>query len=310
MQVNEQIFKELIKRGYSLNGKTRVWDVSDSKLWYLTPELSKGFVRLFEYEPYRKMVIDTELDLLRNNADYIAMKFGTKKFNLVGLGCGTGLKASELVKHFPKNVNIRYCPVDINSYFVEKASEVLKKDERVKDVRPFISDFRDFYSTIGELRTADYQKNMILLLGETLSHYDINDLLYSISEAMLPGDFLIIGNGYRVGERFVDLDKYKNPLFNKWFINIMKGLGFMEDEVKYGVRFANNRLEGYYKIIADKNVSSGKNKVDFKEDDEVVVAVQYKFYLEELKKFCKMYFSDVDVVADEKKEYCLLICKK
>jgi len=38
MKINDLIFKELIKRGYELEGKTRVWDVADSKLWYLTPE--------------------------------------------------------------------------------------------------------------------------------------------------------------------------------------------------------------------------------------------------------------------------------
>lgn len=310
MQVNDLIFKELIKRGYSLDGKTKVWDVSDSKLWYLTPELSKGFLNLFHYEPYRKMVIDTELNLIKGNAELIAMKFGKNKFNLIDLGCGIGTKAEELVKNFPKNLDIRYCPVDINSYFVDNAVELVKKDSRIKSVKPFVSDFRDIFSAIGALRTATYQKNLILLLGETLSHYDINDLLYGISGAMLPGDFLVIGNGYRVGKKFVNIDKYKDSLFNKWFVNIMKGLGFVEDEVKYKVRFANDRLEAYYKIIADKKVYYAGNTADFKEGDEVIVATQYKFYLDELKKFCKMYFSDVNVIADEKKEYCLLVCKK
>ena len=38
-KINDLIFKELIKRGYSLEGNTRIWNIADSKLWYLTPDL-------------------------------------------------------------------------------------------------------------------------------------------------------------------------------------------------------------------------------------------------------------------------------
>jgi hypothetical protein len=92
MLVNNIIFKELVKRGYSLRDKTRVWDVSDSRLWYLTPELSEGFLRLAKYEPYRKVVVERELLLIKEHAPFIAKRFDKKKFNLVDLGCGGGLK--------------------------------------------------------------------------------------------------------------------------------------------------------------------------------------------------------------------------
>ena len=46
MQVNDLIFKELIKRGYSLDGKTRIWNIADSKLWYLIPEQAQGYLDL------------------------------------------------------------------------------------------------------------------------------------------------------------------------------------------------------------------------------------------------------------------------
>ena len=92
MQAKELIFKELVKRGYSLKGKKRIWDLYDSKLWYLTPELSKGFLKLYKYEPYRKAVVDTELRLLKDNCCKIMQKFGSRTFNLVDLGSGNGMK--------------------------------------------------------------------------------------------------------------------------------------------------------------------------------------------------------------------------
>ena len=312
MQVNDLIFKELIKRGYSLEGKTRVWNVADSKLWYLTPELSKGFLNLFKYEPYRKAVIDTEINLIKKHTSHIIQKFGNKKFNLIDLGCGSGKKTSEFVKNLPSDVKLLYSPVDISKYFIDKSIEEVKNvdSNRVEKIKPFVSDFKDFDDIIGALRSVDYQDNIVLLLGETLSHYDINELLHTLSEPMFSGDILIIGNGYRVGKRFVAIEKYKDSLFNEWFINIMRGLSFKDSEVEYDVRFANDRLEAFYKILADKTVSLGGKKVEFKKGDEVVVATQNKMFLDELKKFCKMYFSEVEILADEQKEYCLVVCKK
>ena len=54
MKIHDLIFKELLKRGYKLEGKTKVWDVADSKLWYLTPEQAQGFLDLEEDEYYEK----------------------------------------------------------------------------------------------------------------------------------------------------------------------------------------------------------------------------------------------------------------
>ena len=45
-KINDLIFRELVKRGYSLEGNTRIWNIADSKLWYLTPEQAQGFLDL------------------------------------------------------------------------------------------------------------------------------------------------------------------------------------------------------------------------------------------------------------------------
>ena len=40
------IFKELVLRGFSLEGNTRVWNVADSKLWYLNPEQAQAYLEI------------------------------------------------------------------------------------------------------------------------------------------------------------------------------------------------------------------------------------------------------------------------
>jgi len=65
MEINDLIFKELLKRGYKLEGKTRVWDVADSKLWYLTPKQAQGFLDLSKTEGYKKSIIEKEVSLIK-----------------------------------------------------------------------------------------------------------------------------------------------------------------------------------------------------------------------------------------------------
>jgi len=310
--INQTIFKELVKRGHSLKNGTRVWDIADSKLWYLTPELSKGFLNLKRYQPYRKAVVEREIELLKKEANNIVGGFKHKSFNLVDLGCGSGKKAETFVGTLNRDVRLRYCPVDISPYFIERASETISniRSGKVSSIRNFVSDFENLADILGVLRSSQFQHNLVLLLGETLSHYDVNDFLYNLSKDMFKGDCLVIGNGIRVGERFVALEKYKDPLFNDWFIHVVKGLGFDENEVEYNARFANRRLEGYYIVKTDKTVEYDGKKVTFKKGDEIVVAIQHKFFEKELKKFCGMYFKSVEIKKSDDGEYCLIVCKK
>ena len=312
MEINETIFKELIRRGYSIRGDTRVWDISDSKLWFLTPELSKGFVAVKDQmSPYKKHVIEPEMKLLGENAKKLVELLGKNKFNLIDMGCGTGGRAKLLIENMPSNVKLRYCPVAMNNYFINSSSEKVKPlTDKVSEVKPFISDFSDFDVIVGLIKGGEFQDNLVMMLGSRISHYEINEILFRLSSGMFKGDILVIGNGIREGERFVDLEKYRSPLFNEWFIHIMRGIDFKDDEAEYDARFENYRVEGFYRVKVDKTVEQKGRKIQFKKGDEIVVAVQYKFYENELKDFCKMYFCDIEVIKDSDSGYALFVCRK
>ncbi len=143
-----------------------------------------------------------------------------------------------------------------------------------------------------------------------MASFEVTDFLFTLSRTMKRGDVLVIGNGIRTGKRFVGIEKYKHPLFNEWFVHLMSGLGFTPDEVSYDARFAHGRLEFFYKVKQDKIFVSQGKRIKFKAGDEIVVAVQYKYYAAELEKFCKMYFSDVRFFKDKDSEYALILCVK
>ena len=75
-KINDLIFKELIKRGYSLEGNTRIWNIADSKLWYLTPKQSQAFLDLEQSTAYQKEIIQKEIDLINKNLCEILAKVG------------------------------------------------------------------------------------------------------------------------------------------------------------------------------------------------------------------------------------------
>ena len=98
--INNLIFKELIKRGYSLEGNTRIWNIADSKLWYLTPEQAQAFLDLEDEKEYKKTVTQQELDLIDENTKEILEKSGNEPINIIDVGCGDGRKASIFIEKF------------------------------------------------------------------------------------------------------------------------------------------------------------------------------------------------------------------
>lgn len=122
MEINDLIFKELLKRGYKLEGKTRVWNVADSKLWYLTPTQAQGFLDLSKTASYKQSIVEKEVSLIKQHMGVFVRALPQASCNIIDLGCGDGKKASLFIGELAKNMNIRYCPIDISSYMVSKAA--------------------------------------------------------------------------------------------------------------------------------------------------------------------------------------------
>jgi uncharacterized SAM-dependent methyltransferase len=311
-QINDLIFKELIKRGYSLEGNTRIWNIADSKLWYLTPDQAQAFLDLECSEDYRKDVIQKEIDLINNNTDEIAKKMGKENLNIIDLGCGDGKKAVIFTEHFKGKIKLRYCPIDISGYMVNKAIEKIKKAD-VGEVVEFqwnISDFENIENIAVLLRQGEFKKNLTLLLGNTLGNFEINELLYEIRSSMKGGDFLLIGNGLDNRNPEEILKAYGNKFLDKMLVKTLTQIGLDEENLEYGARFKNSRIEMYYSIKEDCKIKFLEKKVHFNEGDQVIVAVSYKYSKEDFISFLNLYFDDVMIKTSKDGSYALALCKK
>lgn len=312
MAFNDLIFKELIKRGYSLEGKTRLWNVADSKLWYVTPEQAQGFLDLEQGAKYKTDVIMKEINLIKGNMRDILKKVEKKPINIIDLGCGDGKKSVLFIEPLKGKVKMRYCPIDISGYMVEKAIEMVRKMKagEVVEFQWNISDFENLENISGLLRKGKFKNNFILLLGNTLGNFEINELMYEIRSSMKEGDLLLIGNGLDNRKREEIVSSYDDQTFDEWLFMILSQIGFEKDDVQYGVRFRNSRVEMYYTLLRDKKISFQDRSINFNKGDQVLVCISYKYDESEFRRVMNMYFDDVKVYISDDKSYGLALCEK
>jgi uncharacterized SAM-dependent methyltransferase len=239
-------------------------------------------------------------------------KIRGEQINIVDLGCGDGKKALLFIDQLKGEVNVRYCPIDISDYMVEKALQRIKKTD-VDEVVKFqwnISDFENIENVSNLLRYGNYKKNFFLLLGNTLGNFEINELLYEIRSSMKGEDYLLIGNGLDNRHPEDILKSYDNNKVNEFLIHIPTQLGLEESDVKLGVRFANSRVELYYTILNDKTIKFQDKEVLFNKGDQILVSVSYKYSKRDFISFLKLYFGQVDVKISDDGSYALALCKK
>ena len=311
-EINDLIFKELLKRGYSLEGNTRIWNLADSKLWYITPEQAQAFLNLEKSKDYQQDVIQKEIDLIDKNINELTADMKDKPLNIVDLGCGDGKKAVIFMSYLKDTTKLRYCPIDISSYMVEKAIEKMSK-VNIKEIVKLqwnISDFENLENITPLLRYGEYKDNLILLLGNTLGNFEIHELLYEIRSAMKDGDLLLIGNGLDNRNPSEIIKAYKHTQIDNWLVKILTQIGLKRENLEYGVRFRNSRVEEYYTLTKDTEISFLGRTVRFNEGDQIITAVSYKYDKDDFMSFMKMYFSKVDLFVSKDGSYALALCKK
>jgi len=313
-QINDLIFKELIKRGYSLEGNTRIWNIADSKLWYLTPDQAQGYLDLEGSEKYNQAVSEEiGQKLIEDRAEEIMRWADGEPINVVDLGCGDGKKAAELIKKFNNKLKVRYCPIDISSYMVQKAIETFSKEDiaEIVDFQYNISDFENLDNIMPMLKIKDYKKSLILLLGNTLGNFEINELLYEIRSSMTGNDMLLIDTAIE-DEKVMERTALhsENEALNNFFKQMPLQLGLTDEDIEYNARFKNHRVEFFYTIKEDKTIEFNNRNVVFHKGDQIIVAVAYKHNEEDLKSYLDIYFNSVKTFFSKDRSKVIALCKK
>jgi uncharacterized SAM-dependent methyltransferase len=322
MEFNDLIFKELLKRGYSLDGKTRVWNLADSKLLYITTEQAQAYLDLILEEESasakgtgetRAMSWPKEMNLTNEHMKDILDEIRNESINVIDLGCENGKRAAWLIENIKKKAKkIKYCPIDISSHMVEHAIEAVEKSNPDIKVQWNISDFDNLENIVPLLRKGEFKKSIFLLLGNSLGNFEIHELLYNIRSAMKEGDILLIGNGlnnHKTQEELVKACR-ANKGFDKFLGYIPLQLGFEREDIEYNARFKNSRIEFFYTIKKDKTISFQNKKVPFSKGDQIIVAMAYQYNKEDFLGYLTMYFGEVELFTSKDGSYALALCEK
>ena len=127
---------------------------------------------------------------------------------------------------------------------------------------------------------------------------------------MKGGDFLLVGNGLDHRKPEAILNSYNTDHFNRFSVHPLLQLGLNKEDVEFGVRFKNSRIESFYTIKVPKKISFLGRSMKFEAGDQIIVIVSYKYNKEDFIGFMNLYFDDVMAKVSEDGSYALALCKK
>ncbi len=308
-KAQEAIISEFIKRGYSIEKGKRFWNVSDSKLWYLTKEQAKEFIKLEKEDKKQKMFAEEEKKLLKKFYREIFSLIKEKNINIIDLGCGDGKKATLLINLLRKNYKIAYYPLDINEFMLKEASKNVSRIKNVKVVltEKNLCDFLNFSEVRGFIKKGKFKTNIFLFLGGNLENSEVHEVLHEIRTSMGDKDLLIIGNklSHPSTKKMVDYYNKSKSIFD-FFVKLMEILGIKKEHIGYFARFRQDRVEMLFEIKKDYQIG----KINFSKGDCIIVAVSYKYTPEKIKEILTTYFSKTSIFIAEDKNFVLAFCKK
>lgn len=310
MKINDLIFKELVKRRYYTENKTRVWNLADSKLWYLTSSQAQGFLDLENNQKYKQTVTNTEMALIMENMPSILKRLINKFYNVIDLGCGDGGKAAVIIKKLHKSLKARYCPIDISAYMVSKAAETIRTLNlgEVVEFKWNISDFENLTNVTPLFREGDFQSHFLMLLGDTLGNFDKDDILSEIKDSMLGNDVLLIGESLYIANEAKLVEPYKNPLLDTFLVKVIEQVGLTREEVTYDARFNKSRIEMLYKVKTNKTIKHLDKRIAFKKGDIILVAISYRFTKQDLTNYLKRFFNNLTILTNKEASYAITLC--
>lgn len=262
----------------------------------------------------QKNFSEVEISLMKENIDEIRSLIKDSAINVIDLGCGSGKKAAKFIRllNEKKNFKIRYCPVDINSDFVGKAIERVREENpnEVIKMQWVVSDFENIENISRLLRYKEYQKNVFLLLGNTLENLELHETLYQIRRAMNDGDVLVIGDGLDTKDEDELFHIYSSEKIEGFLDYILLELGFKKEDFGVVRKFNNSRVEIYYEFKKPQKIEFSGKEILFEKGDKLLVFFSYKYDKEDMRTFMKMYFDEVEFFTDERNSYALIVCRK
>jgi uncharacterized SAM-dependent methyltransferase len=169
------------------------YDTSDASACWL--ELSRE--SRTEYDFYGQSIAAVR----RHSAalvDHVVAATGTAQINFVCVGCGDGVKDNILLHELDRKLgdgeNIGYYALDISQALVAEAvvNAVAGLNPGHVCVESIVADYSTMKQHLGDNLSPGSAPKLFAVLGNTVGNADEQQLMDAISEAMNPGDLVLL----------------------------------------------------------------------------------------------------------------------
>lgn len=240
-----------------------------------------------EYYPTR-----TEEELLSIHSKEIITK--VKPAEIIELGSGTAKKTRHLFDAcIQNNHTCTYAPFDVCEPILESITEQLQSDYDWLTVTPLLG---DYHAGLNHL-PKNSATRLYVFLGGTFGNFypeQAQRFIHEIKTNMQPGDYLLLGAD-RIKDKTILNRAYNDAQgftaeFNLNILNVINRelkADFNLKNFKHKAKFnpEKNRIEMYISCNKDHVVylQMLDEKITFRQGDEILTEVSYKFTEDELK---------------------------
>jgi L-histidine Nalpha-methyltransferase len=288
-----------------------------SKFFYdeFGSELFEQITQLPEYYPAR-----TEKAVLHEVAPTIAKEL--KNIDIIELGSGDCSKISILfnqIRH-KNHETVRYIPLDVSASAIEKAADELAVVFPEIKIKGLVADFMSQINVVSAKRNR-----LFCFFGSTLGNLTQTQalqFLVNLSDAMLPGDQLILGldmvKPVAVLEAAYNDARQLTANFNKNIlkvVNTMIGSNFDARDFLHKAFFNRelNRIEMHLEATKQMEIISPKISppLSFEKGETIHTENSHKFTRKDINHFAVSAGFDIkNIFNDQKKWFSLVHFKK
>ncbi|MBU2496917.1 MAG: L-histidine N(alpha)-methyltransferase [Nanoarchaeota archaeon] len=259
-----------------------------------------------------------ELNLIKNNMNTITNSFENKKFNLIDLGPGNGIKTIPFIEEFGKTHNlVNLAILDISEEMANLAvKNIKKKIKKNLKIKRYTIDFEEgnFAKITKELKKEDYPNNFLVLLGNTVGNqFDRYRVLLNIRGSMGLSDYLLIGLEMRREKDYEKIVKHYHvkEVYDTITTNLGK-LGIDKNKGKIEIIYnkKKNQVEGKFVLAEDIIIKIEKEKFKFKRGDKILLMISYKATISDLRNLlAETGYKMIKYFVDKEKSYALVLCQ-
>jgi dimethylhistidine N-methyltransferase len=251
------------------------------------------FIQIMNLDEY--YLTRSEYEILDRNKNRLLEQFrkGGKRFELVELGAGDGLKTKILLEHFvAKQTDFKYTPIDIS----ENVLQILKSDliREIPELN-FEGISGDYFKVLDQMGSdGEDMRDVVLFLGSNIGNFQLKEaieFLKKISNSLNEGDMLLIGFDLKKNPKTI-LNAYNDSkgvtkAFNLNLLHrINKELGADFDVEQFEHYPTYDPLTGetrsYLISQTEQDVNIDGSVIHFKKHEPVFVEISQKFSLTDI----------------------------